>query len=308
MALRVSICVLNWEQPTLTTNCLAALLALPEFSDTESLVDVILIDNGSRDDSVRQIQLFVDSVDYPHIHFLTPSKNKGYAAGNNIGIRYAFNKLAPDYIWILNNDTVPRKDSLKYLISAAIDKPQVAIWGSTLLEADGAIIQTAGGCYYSPCLSTYKQALKGVSFANSKQLTLKKPLDYIAGASMFIKAELLSQEKLLDEEYFLFFEELDLCKRVPESQSIEWCKESVIVHKGGASMPNKRNASVSGVAEYHSNISALKFTHTYYAHCLLIMVPFRFMAKFFKYLALRDLHLLKPLALSYWDFFTRRTS
>ncbi len=306
MARRISICILNWEQPTLTEICLQALLTLPETSATESLVDIILIDNGSRDSSVQQIQLFIDNADYPNIHFLTNSTNRGYAAGNNTGIRYALDKLSADYIWILNNDTIPEQDSLMYLIDSANENPQVAIWGSTLLESDSSTIQTAGGCYYKPCLSTYKQALKGTVLTASTELNLNKPLDYIAGASMFIKADLFRHTGLLNEDYFLFFEELDLAKRVSYPQSIDWCKASRIVHKGGASMPKKSSGYISSVAEYHSNISALKFTRTCYAHCLPIMVPFRFIAKSLKYLITMDWRLLQPLVLSYRDYFTHQ--
>lgn len=75
-----------------------------------------------------------------------------------------------------------------------------------------------------PCLSTYKHALKGLTIEEAAHAELPKPLDYIEGAAMFVRAEVFRTIGLFNEEYFLYFEELDLIRRLPSGSHIDWCK------------------------------------------------------------------------------------
>lgn len=305
MAARVSVCVLNWENPELTASCLEAVLSLPETLAGEIELDVVCIDNGSRDDSLARLQDFA-AHSHHCVHLLANEFNLGYAGGNNAGIQFALDRLHPDYVWILNNDTLPQPGSLSLLVTEAEREPQKEIWGSTLLEADGQTIQCAGGYYYYPCLSTYKGALAGRGRDELAQLSLKKPVDYISGAAMFVPASTFVNVGLLNAEYFLFFEELDLARRVGGRAHLGWCKASLVIHVGGRSMRKDGAGSVSPTAEYHSNVSALKFTRRYYPHCLVVMAVFRLCAKTAKYILTGRPKLLKPLYASFRDYVLKR--
>ncbi|WP_419634369.1 glycosyltransferase family 2 protein, partial [Thiolapillus sp.] len=178
-------------------------------------------------------------------------------------------------------------------------QPSVAIFGSTLLDENGLVVECAGGSYYSPCLSTYKHALKGLTIEEAAHAELPKPLDYIEGAAMFVRAEVFRTIGLFNEEYFLYFEELDLIRRLPSGSHIDWCKKSFVRHIGGASMESK-------VAEYHSNVSALMYTRKYHPYCFPFMAVFRFTAKLFRNILTGSWSLNEALVSSYKHYFLSR--
>ncbi len=88
-------------------------------------VSIIVVDNNSQDGSDYSIHKFIENASYEKIHFLQNTTNSGYAAGNNLAIRYALEHLSPDFVWILNNDTLPTADSLSQLLEAAEKQPSL---------------------------------------------------------------------------------------------------------------------------------------------------------------------------------------
>lgn len=298
--MNISICILNWQAAPLTLQCLKYILRLDNINSASQQVDIIIVDNGSQDDSARQINSFINTSSFKRFHFIQSTENKGYASGNNLAIDYSLQHLSPDYIWILNNDTLPSTNSLSALLNAANNQPSVAIWGSTLLDQSGEYIECAGGSYYHPCLSTYTNALKGnPADAAEAATSLLKPLDYIEGAAMFVNADVFRKIGLFNDDYFLYFEELDLIKRLPSGWGIEWCSKSFVRHIGGGSMESE-------IAEYQSNISALIFTRKHYPYCLPFMAIFRFIAKIFRNTLTGRWHLNQALLSSYAQYFFGR--
>lgn len=301
MSMNVSICILNWQASSLTIRCLQHLLQLNEITEDSDKIDIVIVDNHSQDNSAKHISDFIAQSKYKRFHFIQSNENQGYAAGNNQAIAYALEQLSPQYIWILNNDTLPSRDSLTALLEAATEDPSVAIWGSSLLDVNGRYLECAGGSYYHPCLSTYSNALKGVLVdAISNELSIK-PLDYIEGAAMFVDAIIFREYGLFNEKYFLYFEELDLIKHLPPNRRIEWCKKSLVRHVGGASVENK-------MAEYQSNLSALIYTRKYHPFCFPFMAMFRFTAKLIRNTFTGKWSLNKTLLSSYKHYFLGRTT
>src|ERR1700691_2125480 len=125
----VSCVVLNWNGWRDTIECLDALR-----ESTYPHLTVIVVDNGSSDDSVARIRFA-----HPDILVLESEKNLGFAGGNNIGIRYALAHRA-DYVWLLNNDTKPAPDALSTLVAK--------------LLTDQGIGAVASICYYADAPST----------------------------------------------------------------------------------------------------------------------------------------------------------
>src|SRR5699024_6413658 len=119
----VFIIVLNWNGWKDTNECIRSLekLDYPNFH-------IIVVDNASTDDSVNKIQ-----VQYPGVFILRTAENKGYAGGNNEGIRYAMANGA-DYIWILNNDTVVELGALWPLVEKMEKNSKIGICGSLLKD------------------------------------------------------------------------------------------------------------------------------------------------------------------------------
>lgn len=244
-----------------------AVLALPELDASHLVVQVVVVDNGSKDGSDALLTGYISSqVDGSKVTLICAEHNRGYGAGNNIAIRYALVNQSPDYIWLLNNDAVPLAGSLEALLEAAEANPATVIWGSTLLESDGLTIQCAGGNYYNSWLGVTSRAFAGEPIDKVSRLILKRPLDYVCGAALFVRSELFRQIGLLEEQYFLFYEELDLARRLKPGQHLNWCPMSLVVHKSGASMPSE-------VAIYWSVRSLLLFTRCHFAYKLIVVLP-----------------------------------
>src|SRR5579871_1995174 len=165
-----SIVVLNWQGWRDTLTCLASLqkLRYPHY-------EVIAVDNGSEDDSVAQIRTA-----YPHITVLETEYNRGFAGGNNVGIRHALSRGA-SYIWLLNNDTVVDPDSLEAMVAVAEADAGVGAVGVVLYDmSNPEHIQVWGGGRVNMWLG------------RSRYCTTPAPpdrLDYVTGASLFVRRE-----------------------------------------------------------------------------------------------------------------------
>jgi GT2 family glycosyltransferase len=117
--------VLNWNGASMTIECLTALK-----TSTYPNLKVMVVDNGSTDDSVSRIK-----VAYPEILLLQNEKNLGFAGGNKVGIRYALQRGA-DYVWLLNNDTQPAADALSALVAKASSADRIGAVASICYYAD----------------------------------------------------------------------------------------------------------------------------------------------------------------------------
>ena len=187
---RVACVVLNWNGWQDTLACLEGLsrVCYPAFT-------TIVIDNGSTDDSPSKI-----SASYPHVELIESGGNIGFAAGNNVGIRRAIED-GFEYIWLLNNDTIPEKESLTELVRKAESDQRLGAVGSILhYESDPDHIQAWGGGKVS---SVFGYATHAVA---------AKPdawFDYLTAASLLVRTEAFQEVGLLDESFFLYWEDTE---------------------------------------------------------------------------------------------------
>lgn len=174
------------------------------------------------------------------IIFIQAGENGGFAAGNNIGIKYALEKDDFEYIWLLNNDTVIEKNSLSKLINYA-SKNNIGIAGSALMYYNDSNELQAYGGTINKFFGTGKHILN--------QNNIEKDLDYVVGASFLISRDVITKIGLLPEEYFLYYEETDYCFNARkngftlgiEPKSIVYHKEGVST--GGSSKGNEKSES-----------------------------------------------------------------
>ncbi len=274
---RTAIVLLNWNRPDLTLACLDSLL--PTIVDHS--VSLIVCDNASSDNSLSRIgewgrrHFGVVQVDPERAGFLllrTPC-NLGFAGGNNAALYWAL-RQNPGFIWVLNNDTRVFPDTLARLLETAAQTPRTGCIGATLLEADDpGRVQCAGGCRFNPWLTTYRPAYPGLSY--SEVLRRAPPrLDYIAGASMFLRAGALRRVGGFNEAYFLYFEELDLARRLRRhGYELAWSRHARVIHHGGASMPQ------TTFSHYHENLSTLKYLWQHHRVLFPFAAAFRILAK-----------------------------
>lgn len=226
---------------------------------------IIVVENGSGDDSWSQLvrwacdrkqfwhsRLEPDRLpqgisegasfrfadDITELVLLKSEKNGGYAAGCNRGLQFALADLSTTHLWLLNNDIIFHPHALERLLDA--DRRQgPAVFGPTMLyQDDPHTIQVAGGARYWRAIGRSRHYGKRQPLGG----TLGRPLDYIVGASMFFRREVVQSAGLLPEHFFLYFEETEWCARVRERGfDMAWVPDATIIHKEGKSTGNGRH-------------------------------------------------------------------
>lgn len=213
--LKVAIIILNWNGWSDTMECLTSLNRL-DYANFE----IILIDNGSRERPPLVNAQFLKL----SIHQIFNEQNLGFAAGNNQGIGLALERGA-EYVLFLNNDTTVEPDFLKKLVAAAEADEKFGILGPVMHYYDQPEeIWFAGGR-----LNKFKT--RGSHYFALPPEKLKK-VDYITGCCLLISREVIEKIGLLNENYFLYYEDADWCQRA--RQAGYFCglvKEAKIYHK-----------------------------------------------------------------------------
>jgi len=165
--------------------------------------------------------------------------NGGFAAGNNVGLRYVLARGDAEYVWLLNPDTVVHADALAALVHAAEADPRLAMTGGRLMFYHHPdVIQVVGGGTLSRWKGTTD--LYG-RFAPGDTEPVPGPMDYIHGACILVRREVLRSVGLMDERYFLYSEEVDWCLRaLGAGWRLGYAAECRVWHKEGASMTEVR--------------------------------------------------------------------
>jgi GT2 family glycosyltransferase len=224
---KVYIVVLNWNGWQDTIECLESLLKLnyPNFQ-------VVIVDNGSTDESIAKIGAWIAGKN--SCVLLETKANLGYAAGNNVGLRWVIDRADFGYVWLLNNDTVVHPDALRHLVRRMQEKPGAGICGSAVLQYhDRGKIASLGEVYDRWQAQGYQlEANKPYDPGKIEQYRkLERKIDYVVGAAMFVSCEFLRDIGLLCEEYFLYFEEIDWATRARGRYSLALAPESIVYHK-----------------------------------------------------------------------------
>jgi GT2 family glycosyltransferase len=168
--------------------------------------------------------------------------NLGFAGGNNVGLRYAMRADGFAYAWLLNNDTVVEVDALAALVRRSRQVPSAGIVGSTLLYyARPSEVQAYGGAEFQPWrahakpigIDAPRRRLDAAAVARGEA-----SMGYVIGASMLVTAAFLRQVGLMQEDYFLYYEELDWARRGSPAFGLAYAEDSVVYHKvGGSATP-----------------------------------------------------------------------
>lgn len=275
----VYIVVLNWRNAIDTIACINSLLELKNV-----IFRIVICDNSSPDDSysvIRQWLLGNDHIDScklieldrydaenyiiqnneDGVYLVQTGANLGYAGGNNVGIRFAMNQSDMEYVWVLNNDTEVEPDSLFNMLTYCHSNPDVGICGARLVYYhDRNKLQGLGGIF-NPWFCTSLHFAENE--ASDKIFDLDNvinSIDYVIGASIFIKKELLVNVGLLCEDYFLYYEEIDLALRSRDKFKLGVSLNSVVYHKEGASTDGGK----SDLADYCYIKNKLLFIKKFY--------------------------------------------
>jgi GT2 family glycosyltransferase len=163
--------------------------------------------------------------------------NLGFAGGCNVGIRAA-GVAAFDFFWLLNTDTVVQRDALAALVRRAQASEKIGMVGSTIRYYDRPhIIEALGGARLERSTITTRQIGQGVRLdaAPIDAAGVEREMSYVAGASMLVSDAFVREVGLMQEDYFLYFEELDWAMRGRNRFSWGYAPDSHVFHKSGAS-------------------------------------------------------------------------
>ena len=194
---KIFIIILNYNGKETIKKCLDSVF----YSDYHGL-EAVVVDNDSKDGS---FELAKDL--YSKFHFIKNAKNYGFSAGNNIGIRFALEKMA-DYIFLLNNDAILEKNTLSKLVGIA-ERKKAGIFSPLIYDRENRIWFAGGKIKWLKMKTVHKsQAAKDTK----PYLT-----DYISGCAMLIKKEVFKKIGLFSEDYFLYYEDADFCIRAKKN-------------------------------------------------------------------------------------------
>ena len=240
--LPVSVVIVNFNTKVLTCNALRALYRSSKLPE-----QVIVVDNDSHDDSVASIKQ-----EFPEVILIETHKNLGFAGGNNRGVKEVANQ---PYIWLLNSDTETGEKSLEQLYNYISSHSEVGAVGPQLVYPTRAL-QSVGG-YFPTFFNVLYYLLPFTYFfpkkirENFHSIALYPQVvpagglnpDYVTGAALMVRKEVIDQVGLMPEEYFMYFEETDWCYQMRKAGwqlTVVGCEP--VMHVYGGSFKTKYDA------------------------------------------------------------------
>jgi GT2 family glycosyltransferase len=216
----VVVILLNYNRVQDTVECILSLK-----SCTYQNLDIIVVDNGSKDGSEETIRN-----KFHDIEIIQTGSNLGFCRGNNIGIQTAL-KRNPKYILLLNNDTLIEPDFLEPMVSAMEHNENAAAAGGTICYyPDKQKIWYAGGKFKywrASSISNYS----GKNIDSIRNLHEQK-VTFITGCMMLVRAQMFTSLGCLDEQYFMYFEDAEFSLRLIEAgKDLVYAPQSRIYHK-----------------------------------------------------------------------------
>jgi N-acetylglucosaminyl-diphospho-decaprenol L-rhamnosyltransferase len=254
----LSIIVVNWNVKELLRRCLHSLLA--ELSAADFSVEIIVVDSASVDGSPQMVQ-----ADFSQVQLIASEQNLGYAGGNNAGVAAARGR----YLFLLNPDTELKPGALARMLAYMEDHPLVGALGPQLLWPDGSV-QSSRRRFPTVGSLFWESTLLAQWFPRNRQVQryhlFDKPddqpqtVDWVVGAAILIRRDAWRQVGPIDEEFFMYFEETDWCRRsVGAGWQTHYLPAAQIIHYEG-----KSSEQVVAVRTLRFQRSKLRYTRKYF--------------------------------------------
>jgi GT2 family glycosyltransferase len=215
----LSIVILNYNRADLLADCLQSLYANP----TRCSLAVWVVDNASSDDSVEMVR-----AQFPQAHLIVSEHNGGFAYGNNLALRRILDEPAytTDYTMLLNNDTLVPAGAIDSLVAYLETHADVGVVGPKVLLPDGSLDKACRRSFPTPEISFYRMTGLARIFPHSRRfgrynLTYLDPdieteVDSVVGACMLLRTSVIREVGLLDEQFFMYGEDLDWAYRIKQ--------------------------------------------------------------------------------------------
>src|SRR5260370_14640793 len=220
---RIGVVLVNYCGWRDTLECIRSLQAV----QYEDGLDMIVIDNGSEDESGERIRR-----EFPNVHLIEMGRNLGFAGGCNVGMRAA-RERGNEFIWLLNNDTIVDPQAPRALVEIARARPDASFYGTIISsESKPERIWFARGAF-----DRRTGAITNVDYDRAVSDLDRDPrpvnTDWISGCSVLIRCSTLDQIGFMNEDFFLYKEELEWQLRRPHSAWV--VPRALVRHKGGQS-------------------------------------------------------------------------
>ena len=210
----VSIVIVNWNGKKDTIACLSSIKAMKK---SGVVLDTIVVDNGSTNNSLEAIKTA-----HPWVHVVELKENLGFTGGNNIGIKKALSDNA-DLVWLLNNDTIVDANALALV--EVFDDKTVGVAGSKIYfqkgheyhkdrytkDQQGKVLWYAGGLVDWANMYASHNGVDEVDYGQYEKLA---ETPFVTGCSFMVSREVIEHVGVLDEKYYLYLEDLDYCMRI----------------------------------------------------------------------------------------------
>jgi len=238
----VGIVIVNWNDYENTANCLKSLSSI-SYSD----YDIYLVDNASDSDSYAKL-----CDEFPAVNFLRNNINRGFAGGCNSGIRAAINDGC-EYILLLNNDTIVTPEFLTPLVQTARERERAAIVGGKIYQISNNSVWYSGGkmSRFTGKPSHIHEDREGVF-----------ETDFVTGCLMLLTRDFLKEQGNLVEDYFLYYEDVEIsCRAQRSGWELYVNCSSIIHHDCGGSTDEAETASPTRA--YYATRNRFKFLRSY---------------------------------------------
>jgi hypothetical protein len=202
---KVAIVIVTWNKKSYVLELLTSLRSIDYDNH-----DIIVVDNASTDDTVRAIR-----EQFPHVNLIVNSENLGGTGGFNTGLRHVLKKGGYKYTWLLDNDAVVERDTLIELVKVMEGDDRVGITGSIIMEPDMDMIVELGA-YVSWSIGTWKPNYRNNRLSAIEEIETTE-VDYVAACSSLVRNEALYKIGVMDERYFIHWDDIDLSLRAKQA-------------------------------------------------------------------------------------------
>ncbi|MFH1353895.1 MAG: glycosyltransferase family 2 protein [bacterium] len=241
---KIFIIIVNWNTGELLARCLRSLQSLPE---REKIDEVIVVDNASTDRSLVKAQVVVGkSINRPRVRFIKQTSNVGFARANNMAIELVANRLDQGgHVLLLNPDTEVKSGVLTGMLRVLEQDNKVGVVGPRLLNSDGSSQNSVRAFptfwVFVFLLLKLHRLLPGARLwrrykRDNFDYLKQAEVDQVKGAAFMIRGEVVRSMGVLDEKFWVWFEEVDYCKRVKEAGwKVVYTPEAQVIHHGAVS-------------------------------------------------------------------------
>ncbi len=264
----ISVSIVNWHTREDLLECLGSFVPpearrQPEgssFAVNGLTCEVIVVDNASGDGSVEDTR-----AQFPVVRLLAQERNLGFGRGHNKAISVARGR----YILLLNPDTIIGERSLPDLVACAHSRPEAGILGPRILNPDGSV-QYSARSFPTLAAGFFRNSILGRLFPRNRYTREylqsdwdhhdTREVDWVSGAAMLIRREALKDLTGLDEDYYMYVEDVDICWRARKAGwTVLFCAESEIKHKKARASDLAPNRMI-----YHHHRSMYLFFRKHY--------------------------------------------